>query len=415
MMETALTVLSALGLFEALRLLLGDNDLLRLRTMARLALSFSLAAMSLGPAVAISIATGLAACRLHPDLRSRPALPLMLLMLTPMAAVCAAMAALRGIDWPPADAFVLDVSGYQQGMIAVAFAAPLHPAIGFGWRMRVLAASALCAAFVHLPGGGYEWATLIPVYAAAAGIALRGQDFAALRRTGYAIGVFAFAPLLVLAAQAGPWTQAAGEELLIARTPLTTGGDADGVYALQTYSESGLADGYTFIASAFQETARNSTKMGGMAGLRAKLFEDDGWVVSGEASAGVEPFSLNAGTGGWERHVQAELTASAGWGGSVDGFPVYASAGIGWRFRPEEFGDAALLSVSGGIDLAPDIQLNIHASTDINTSGESSRFGQAALLWRIDEAFALEAGVQSFHDQNGDTGAQVFAGVWVRF
>jgi hypothetical protein len=192
------------------------------------------------------------------------------------------------------------------------------------------------------------------------------------------------------------------------------GAGGDGAYGVQSYSEAGASDDITVVVTGFQETSRRETRAGGMVGLRVALWREDDWIVGGEALAGIAPFSLNRGTSDWERHAQADLKLSGGWSGAWLGAPVYAAVDFGWRIRPEEFGDAFVPAFSAGIDLTPDLQANIHASAEINR-GEDRVFGQASLLWRIDETVGLEAGVQSFTDRDGDTGAQAFAGLWLRF
>jgi hypothetical protein len=414
-----IAVLSALGLLGALGIVLGSGDLLRLRTMTSLAVCLATAAAALGPGPLFAVATAIAACRLHPGLKRRPVLPLALLMLTPAAAICLAIACVAGVRWPEMTALGSGGTGMHFSAAILLLALPAHRTIGFGWRVRLVALSAMSAVIgVYWSGDADDdrlrWIALVPVYAAALVFAVRRPDVVAFRRLAYAGGFCVCAPLAVLAAKAGPWTQAEGEELLIVRAPFS-GAGTDGAYGVSTYSEAGIADGVTFAVSGFQESARAGTRVGGTAGLRARLWQEDGWIVSGEASAGLDPFSLRQGTGDWERHGQAEFKALAGWSGMIADIPVYAASGLGWRFRPQEFGDAALLSVSGGADLSPDVQLNAHFSADLNRQGSDSHFAQASLLWRLDESVALELGVQTYAGQDGDEGAQAFAGLWLRF
>ena len=412
-------VLSALGMLGALAVLLGRDDLLRLRTMTSLAASLALAASAQGLAPLVVLATAVAACRLHPGLRTGPVFPLALLMLTPAAASYAAIVAISGLRLPGAAAWIGNPASVYFGVALLTLALPAHRVFGFGWRVRLVAISAATAAACVILSDAAEhepirWAALAPAYFAAFGLAVRRSDYAAFRRLTYAAAFCVCAPLAVLAAKAGPWTQAAGEELLIVRAPFG-GAGADGAFGVNTYSEAGLMDGVTFTAAGFQESARDGTRIGGTAGLRARFWQEDGWIVSGEANAGLDPFSLQQGTGDWERHGQAEIKALAGWSGEAATIPVYAAAEIGWRFRPEEFGDAALLSMSGGAELSQDVQLIAHLSASFNQQGEDTRFAQASLLWRLDESVALEFGVQASAGENGDGGAQAFAGLWLRF
>lgn len=416
-LSAILCLVSAVALFEAARLILYTDGVLRLRTVTRIAAA--LAAVCLTPLAGppLAAAAALAAYWAHPDLRSRPAWPVMLLLLTPAAAVVLASALVQEWEWPNLPGLALNASLGTGGVLGLALALPALWDARVGWRLRfAVILTGACALEAALAASFGEDSTPIFPFAAAIlcalGFAPRTSGARLWPRLAVAGAAGMAAPVAIVAAQAGPWTQAPGGELVIVRAPLEPGDD--GAYGVQTYSESGIADGVTLVASGFQETGRSGTKAGGMAGLRARLWSDADWIVSAEAAAGIDPFSLNAGTADWERHAQAGFKLLAGWSGDLDGAPIYAAADIGWRVRPEDFGDVATASVSAGIDLTPDLQANIHASVEIDRD-DARTFGQASLLWRIDETVALEAGVQSYTAHDGDLGAQAFAGVWLRF
>jgi hypothetical protein len=406
------------ALFWALRMAIAGECLLNLRAMARFSLALAVAAAPFASGAVLACAAALAVCRLHPDLRLRPLPPLLLLMLTPAFFLSAAVWLAGGVV--PPDATWLPYADAPEFAVPAVLSALLlvHPLLGFGWRFRFAASIFAACMIVGLcsAAAGLAATPALGFAAAAAGIlvlAVRLTDRAALHRLGLCCLAMLSAPVLIFRAQAGPWSQAPGDSLVIVRAPVS--GLDDGAYGAQSYSETGLADGLTSIATAFQERSGRSAKAGGMVGLRGTLWENEGWIVSAEASAGIEPFSFETGTAAWKRHAQGEVKALAGWGGELEGLPVYVDAGLGWRIRPEEFGDAGLVSVSAGIDLTPSLQFNVHADMELNVLGEDRAFAQAGLLWRLDDGFALEAGVQSFETSTGDTQAQAFAGVWIRF
>lgn len=414
-MILAIAVIAALwGQYRVLSLLFDSADILRLRTMLSLAFAFAVLAGAGGPAGLAAAAIAIAACRLHPSMRARPVLPLLLLMLTPAAAVCCA-AGVIGDSWTfaPASQFL----SWWQAAGPVAFCLAVFPVTlnGRSWRIALFSISVcailIASAFTSEPA---IWTCTIFGGALAFWRAGVWRELGGVLLAAKPIFVLFLAPVLALAANAGAWTQAKDEQLLIARTPVSSRAGAEGALSVQSYSEAGLSNDVTFITTAFQETARASTKIGGSAGLRVALWRDEDWIFSGEASAGVEPFSLTS-AGEWTQHAQGDVKLLAGWSGTIEDVPVYAGAEVGWRFRPEEYGDAATLAVSGGIDLAPEVQLNVHAALTIEPSGRDARFAQASLLWRVDDWIGLEAGVQAFSDENGETGAQAVAGVWLRF
>jgi hypothetical protein len=416
-LSAALCVVSAAALFEAVRLILYTEDILRLRAVTRIAAALAGACLTPVAGPPLAAAAAVAACWAHPELRSRPAWPVTLLLLTPAAAIVLVSAALHDWVWPSLPVLAVDAPAAAGSVLALALAVPALRGITPNWRLRFAAALAgACLLEASLAGfAGWDAGPVVLFAAAILGALALAPGMShrpVWPRLAAAGGLALVAPLVIAAAQAGPWTQATGSELVIVRAPLEPGGD--GAYGVQTYSESGLAEGVTLVASGFQETGRSGTKAGGMAGLRARLWAKDEWIVSGEASAGIDPFSLKSGTADWQRHAQADLKLLAGWSGDLDGAPVYASMEAGWRLRPEEFSDAVTASVSAGIDLTPELQANVHAAVELDRA-ETRTFGQASLLWRIDDTVALEAGVQSFTEHDGGTGAQAFAGVWLRF
>lgn len=417
MTAAALAALSAFAMFEAFRIVLTADDLLRLRVMTRLALALATVCAPMGFMPFAALFLAVTAFRMRPDLRYMPIGPLLLLSLTPAVGVCAVYAALWGWALPEAQQSSWNQMAAWGPLCGLAILPPILPGLGFGWRFRYvsLAGAMVCGGAAAALATGHDAAAFFIALPSVIGglvLAWRTPDTFALVRLSVGSATAVGAPLLIFAAQAGPWTQAPGDELLIVRAPLQGGGD--GAYGVQTYSESGLSDGVTLVASGFQEMSRTRSRTGGMAGLRARLWSEDAWIVSAEATAGVDPFSLNTGSDDWERHAQADLTLMAGWSGEIDGAPVYASASLGWRIRPSAFGDAANASFSAGFDLSPSLQVNVHAAAEFNRD-EVRPFGQASLVWRIDDAVALEAGVQSYSDRDGDAGAQAFAGLWLRF
>lgn len=411
---TILTIVAAWGHYRVLTILCSGRDLLRLRVMLRIALGFMAFSLLLGPGGLAAFGTALAACLIHPDLRFRPKCPVLLLFLMPAAAISMVAIGATGFTAfaKPAQAWraILDAAP-----ISLALAALVIPQAGFSWRVRLVIASisvsVLAAAFAIEP---LIWASFLTSGLAAVWRTGAWRDAFSASPALKPIVAIVMLPVLALAARAGAWTQDAGDQLLILRAPVSGRAKTDSALSVQSYGEAGLSDDVTLVTSGYQETADQNARAGGSVRLRVALWRDTDWIVSGEAGAGVEPFSLTS-VGDWKRHAQGDLRLLVGWSGTFADIPVYAGADAGWQFRPEAFDDAGILALSAGIDLVQDLQFNVHASITVDQSGRESSFAQAGLLWRVDDWIGLEVGVQAFESDTGETGTQAIAGLWLRF
>ncbi len=258
-------------------------------------------------------------------------------------------------------------------------------------------------------------------------------------RLALAIPAFLLAPA---GAFAGAWTLPPGEGQIIATVLGWTGaGQPYGSGAgapresradAAAYGEYGIFDRLTLFGQISTEryalTAPGADAYLGLdytqLGLRGKLWSNDDWVVSVEASGflpGAREGSRTAqagNTGG-----AAEARALVGRNFALFGTPAFLDAELGYRFRaagpPDEWhGDVTI-----GLKWAPEWMGMLQAFNVVSVKAThaefpawSSRVAELSFVHRLDEHWSIQVGAfTSFAPVKTNSESGVLAAVWRRF
>jgi hypothetical protein len=254
-----------------------------------------------------------------------------------------------------------------------------------------------------------------------------------------ALAAIALAPR---GAFAGAWTLPTGDGQIIATALGWTGSGApyghgagaprESRAELDVYGEYGLFDRLTLFgeisAQRYALSAPGADLYFGLGytqiGLRAKLWSNDDWVVSTEASAFVPGArdalrSAQAGnTGG-----AAEGRLLAGHNLVLFGTPAFVDAELGYRLRtaepPQEWhGDATI-----GLKWAPEWMGLLQVFNTVSSASTHAQFpawrshvGEISVVHKLDDHWSIQVGAfASFAIRNTNSQSGLLAAVWRRF
>jgi protein XagA len=248
----------------------------------------------------------------------------------------------------------------------------------------------------------------------------------------------AFAPR---AAEAGAWTAPQGQGLVI--ETLYGWGGAGAPYGgpaspqeykinAQTYLEYGLTDGLTAVGvlalEHYELSAPSSDAFTGLdysgGGLRARLWANDAWVFSLEASAYVSSATdarrpAQAGNTGPE----ADMRALVGHNLTLFGMPAFLDAEAGYRVRTEGPPDEWRGDLTLGIDWATRWRLIAQSFNTVSAGAGApgfaaweSHIGQVSLVYALDDKWSLQfGGFGTLYRRNTNTEYGGLVAVWRRF
>jgi hypothetical protein len=252
------------------------------------------------------------------------------------------------------------------------------------------------------------------------------------------LGAVALAPG---AAFAGAWTLPAGQGQAIETlfgwggSGAPYGGSAapnESKFETQTYLEYGLTDRLTIVGQLGVEryalTAPSKDTFFGFdysgAGLRAKLWSNDAWVFSLEASASVsgarEP---NKPAQAGDTGPQADVRAQLGHNLTLFGAPSFLDAQAGYRARtdgpPSEWhGDLTL-----GVDWTPRTQILAQTFNTVSNGAGTPGFlaweqhiGQLSLAYALNDQWKVQfGGFATLYRRNTNSEYGALVAVWRRF
>ena len=262
------------------------------------------------------------------------------------------------------------------------------------------------------------------------------------RKLGRIVFVLAASLLLPdLPAFAGAWTQPDGQGQIIETLFGWFGqGPSSGAPAAsreskveaQTYLEYGLADRLTFVGQLGLERYALSPPTQDVytgfdysgAGLRAKLWSDDAWVFSLEASAfvsGARDAARSAQAGDTGPAVDAR--ALVGRNLTLFGLPAFFDGEAGYRLRtqgpPSEFHADLTL----GVAWTPRAQIFAQVFNTVSNGGGASGFsaweshkGQLSVVYALDDKWSLQVGgFATLYRRNVNSEYGALVAVWRRF
>ncbi len=203
-------------------------------------------------------------------------------------------------------------------------------------------------------------------------------------------------------------------------------------FGAQTYVEYGLTEGLTAVGEISGESYGLSSPTkdryfgfdysGG--GLRAKLWADDAWAFSLEASA------YASGAHAADRPAQAgntgpaaDVRAQAGHNLSLFGAPAFLDAQAGYRLRtegpPSEWhGDLTL-----GVSVTPRVQILAQAFNTVSTGAGAPGFsaweahiGEISLVYALDSRWSVQiGGFGTLFRRNTNSEYGALVAIWRRF
>lgn len=198
---------------------------------------------------------------------------------------------------------------------------------------------------------------------------------------------------------------------------------------LATYMEYGLADWLAFVGEGSWLSYRNSVSPNGarnmfapaFAGLRVKLWEESGTVVSLQA-AGLYSFNRRADWAyfNMKNRTQAELRLGVGKSFQLAGFDGFVDAQAAYRTN-SGLGDELHFDLTWGGHLTPCLMLLLQSFTLISPRDSQKQFVldqkfRTSLVYDLTESVSLQIGgglsgpgVKSSEERS------VFSSVWVRF
>ncbi len=249
------------------------------------------------------------------------------------------------------------------------------------------------------------------------------------------------ATLAPRAADAGAWTAPQGQGLVIetlsgwggAGAPFG-GPAAPREYKLdaQTYVEYGLTDRLTAVGVfALQDYALSAPSRDAFAGLdysggglRARLWANDAWVFSLEASAYASGASdaarpAQAGNTG----PQVDMRGLVGHNLTLFGMPAFFDGEAGYRVRTEGPPDEWRADLTLGVEFAPRWKLIAQSFNTVSAGAGAPGFsaweahiGQASLVYALDDKWSLQfGGFGTLYRRNTNTEYGGLVAVWRRF
>ena len=242
-------------------------------------------------------------------------------------------------------------------------------------------------------------------------------------------------------ALAGAWTQPAGQGQVIETLfgwggyGAPYGGSAaphESKFGEQTYVEYGLADRLTAVGEVtgdlYSLSAPTKDSYLGFdysgGGLRARLWSNDAWVFSLEASAYVSSAHdpdrpAQAGNTGPEE----DFRALVGHNLTLFGAPAFVDAQAGYRLRTDGPPDEWHADLTLGVNWTPRAQILAQSFNTIsNGAGAPGYFaweehkGQLSLVYALDERWSVQfGGFATLYRRNTNSEYGALAAVWRRF
>ena len=252
------------------------------------------------------------------------------------------------------------------------------------------------------------------------------------------LAALAFAPTV---ACAGAWTEPQGRGLAI-ETLFGWGGSGapfggaasprESKFGSQTYVEYGAGDGLTVFGSAtvdrYALTAPSKDSFTGLdysgGGLRARVWSNDAWVFSLEASAyasGAHDASRPAQNG--DTGPEADARALLGHNLTLFGVPAFFDAEAGYRLRtdgpPSEFHADLTLGVSWTARAQIMAQAFNTVSNGAGAPGFAaweSHIGQLSMVYALNDQWSVQlGGFGTLYRRNTNSEFGALLAVWRRF
>lgn len=242
-------------------------------------------------------------------------------------------------------------------------------------------------------------------------------------------------------AEAGAWTLPNGQGQIIetlfgwlgAGAPF--GGQAaprESKFGAQTYVQYGLADALTLTgqitAERYALTAPSADSYLGLgysgAGLRARVWSDDAWVFSLEASGYVSSAHdakrpAQAGDTGPE----ADARAQVGHNLTLFGAPAFLDGQAGYRFRTEGPPGEFRADLTLGVAWTPSAQILAQSFNTISNGAGAPGFsqweshkGQLSVVYALDARWSVQVGgFATLYQRNTNTEYGALVALWRRF
>ncbi len=264
------------------------------------------------------------------------------------------------------------------------------------------------------------------------------SHFARRFRSALAAALIGLAPA---PAHAGAWTMPQGQGQVI-ETLFGWIGDGspwggnpaprENKIETQTYFEYGLWDRLSLVgqisAVRYALTPPSQDRYMGLdysgGGLRARLWSNDDWVVSAEASGYIsgardEQRPAQAGNTGPE----ADFRGLVGHNLTLFGLPAFLNVEAGYRVRTDTPPSEWRADLTLGLDWTPRIQLLFQNFNTISQgsgapgfSAWESHTGQVSVVYRLDERWAVQAGgFGTLYRRNTNSEYGALVAVWRRF
>jgi hypothetical protein len=243
------------------------------------------------------------------------------------------------------------------------------------------------------------------------------------------------------AAVAGAWTLPQGQGQVIetlygwAGSGAPYGGSAapnETKFGSQTYVEYGLTNGLTAIGNVgvirYGLSAPTKDSYFGFdysgAGLRAKLWSDDAWVFSLEASgyvSGARDAAKPAQAG--DTGPQADARALLGHNLTLFGAPAFVDAEAGFRFRTDGPADEWRADLTLGVTWTPKAQILAQAFNTISNGAGAPGFsawenhiGQLSVVYALNDKWSVQiGGFGTLYRRNTNSEYGALVAVWRRF
>jgi hypothetical protein len=243
------------------------------------------------------------------------------------------------------------------------------------------------------------------------------------------------------AALAGAWTMPQGQGVVIETFSGWAGAGApygawpapsENKIGSQTYLEYGLWDGLTFVgqmsAERFALGAPSKDMYLGFdysgAGLRTRLWSDDAWVFSMEASAYVSGAHnpqrpAQDGDTGPAEDVRAEVGRNL----TLFGAPAFADVQAGYRFRTDGPPGEWRADLTLGVAWTSRAQIVLQAFNTVSNGAGAPGFlaweshkGQLSVVYALDQNWAVQlGGFATLYRRNTDSEYGALVAVWRRF
>jgi hypothetical protein len=261
------------------------------------------------------------------------------------------------------------------------------------------------------------------------------------RRRGVSCVFLAALAVAPGSARAGAWTEPQGQGLAIA-TLFGWGGSgapfggaaspSENRVGSQIYLEYGAWDRLTVFGSAtvdrYALSAPTKDSFTGLdysgGGVRARVWSNDAWVFSLEASAyasGAHDASRPAQDG--NTGPEADARALIGHNLTLFGAPAFVDAQAGYRVRVEGPPSEFHADLTFGVSLAPRAQIMAQAFNTVSNGAGApgfsqweSHIGQVSVVYALDDKWSLQlGGFGTFYRRNTNSEFGALMAVWRRF